>query len=174
MVKRGLIVGRFQPFHKGHLYVVKRVLKEVDEVVIIVGSAQYSHRLDNPFTAGERLLMIRRALREAEVPLSKCWIVPVPDLHVHMLWVSQTIGYTPQFHVVYTNEPLTRRLFEEAGFEVKPVPFHKRKVYSATEIRERMLKGKKWELLVPRVVAKTIKEIDGVKRIQDLAKTDKI
>jgi len=70
MVKRGLIVGRFQPFHKGHLHAVKRVLEEVDEIIIVVGSAQYSHRLDNPFTAGERLLMIRRALQEAEIPSS--------------------------------------------------------------------------------------------------------
>ncbi|RLG89976.1 nicotinamide-nucleotide adenylyltransferase [Candidatus Bathyarchaeota archaeon] len=173
MVKRGLIVGRFQPFHKGHLHAVKRVLEEVDEIIIVVGSAQYSHRLDNPFTAGERLLMIRRALQEAEIPASKFWLIPVPDLHVHMLWVSHVVGYTPRFHVVYTNEPLTRRLFEEAGFEVKPIPFHKRRVYSATEIRSRILAGKKWESLVPRVVAETIKEFGGVNRIRDLAKTDK-
>jgi len=50
MVKRGLFVGRFQPFHLGHLGVVKDILNEVDELVIVVGSAQYSHRIDNPFT----------------------------------------------------------------------------------------------------------------------------
>jgi len=173
MVRRGLFVGRFQPFHKGHLYVVKRVLREVDEIVIVVGSAQYSHRLDNPFTAGERLLMIRRALQEAEVPIQKCWIVPVPDLHVHMLWVSQVVGYAPKFDVVYTNEALTKRLFEEAGFEVRSIPLHKRRIYSATEIRERILKGREWETLVPKAVVETIKEIGGVERIRDLAKTDK-
>jgi nicotinamide-nucleotide adenylyltransferase len=174
MVKRGLIIGRFQPFHKGHLYVVKHVLEEVDEVVIVVGSAQYSHRLDNPFTVGERLLMIRQALQEAQIPLSKCWLIPVPDLHVHMLWVSQVIGYTPKFQIIYTNEPLTKRLFEEAGFNVKPIPFHKRKIYSATEIRNRMLNGKNWKTLVPRAVARNIEKISGVKRIQELAKTDKV
>ncbi|MEM1589096.1 MAG: adenylyltransferase/cytidyltransferase family protein, partial [Candidatus Bathyarchaeia archaeon] len=50
MTKRGLFVGRFQPFHKGHLQAVKEILDEVDELVIVVGSAQYSHRIDNPFT----------------------------------------------------------------------------------------------------------------------------
>lgn len=173
MVKRGLIVGRFQPFHKGHLHVVKRVLEEVDEIVIVVGSAQYSHRLDNPFTAGERLLMIRRSLQEAEIPASKFWLIPVPDLHVHMLWVSQVMGYTPRFNVVYTNEPLTRRLFKEAGFEVKPIPFYNRRLYSATEIRSRILAGKNWESLVPRAVVETVKEVDGVNRIRDLAKANK-
>ncbi|MEM2947357.1 MAG: adenylyltransferase/cytidyltransferase family protein, partial [Candidatus Bathyarchaeia archaeon] len=39
MVKRGLFVGRFQPFHKGHLSVIEDILKEVDELVIVVGSA---------------------------------------------------------------------------------------------------------------------------------------
>ncbi|MEM3766696.1 MAG: adenylyltransferase/cytidyltransferase family protein, partial [Candidatus Bathyarchaeia archaeon] len=34
MTKRGLFVGRFQPFHKGHLHVIKEILSEVDELVI--------------------------------------------------------------------------------------------------------------------------------------------
>lgn len=172
-VKRGLFVGRFQPFHKGHLEAIKDALKEVDELVIVVGSAQYSHRTDNPFTVGERLTMIHKALEEAGI-LSRCWIVPVPDVHVHMMWVSQIVGYTPKFDVVYANEPLTKRLFLEAGFKVKTVPFHQREVYSATEIRERMLKGKNWKQLVPKSVAQYIEEIDGTQRLKDLNKTDKI
>jgi len=174
MVKRGLFVGRFQPFHKGHLEAIKDALKEVDELVIVVGSAQYSHRIDNPFTVGERLVMIHNALKEAKIPNERCWIVPVPDVHVHMMWVAEVLGYTPKFDVVYANEPLTRRLFIEASFKVKPVPFHQREVYSATEIRARMLKKKNWKTLVPRSVAKYIEEIDGIERLQDLSKTDKI
>ncbi|MEM0357129.1 MAG: nicotinamide-nucleotide adenylyltransferase [Candidatus Bathyarchaeia archaeon] len=174
MVKRGLFVGRFQPFHKGHLQVVKEILNEVDELVIAVGSAQYSHRLDNPFTAGERLVMIRKALEEAKIDLSRIWIVPVPDVHVHMVWVSTVEGYTPRFNVVYSNEPLTRRLFIEAGYEVKAIRFHKREVYSATEIRERILKEENWEELVPKSVAEFIKEIGGIERLKDLTKTDKV
>jgi len=174
MVKRGLFVGRFQPFHLGHLEAIKDALKEVDELVIVVGSAQYSHRIDNPFTVGERLTMIHNALKEAKISTERCWIVPVPDVHVHMMWVSQVVGYTPKFEVVYANEPLTKRLFKEAGFKVKPVPFHQREVYSATEIRKRMLKGKNWKQLVPKSVAKYIEEIDGIQRLKDLNKTDKI
>ncbi len=174
MVRRGLFVGRFQPFHKGHLSVIENILKEVDELVIVVGSAQYSHRIDNPFTTGERIVMIRNALEEAGIDLSRIWIVPVPDVHIHMVWVSAVEGYTPQFDVVYSNEPLTRRLFMEAGYEVKLIRFHKRKVYSATEIRERMLKDGNWEELVPKSVAEFIKEIGGVERLKDLTKSDKV
>jgi nicotinamide-nucleotide adenylyltransferase len=174
MVKRAVFIGRFQPFHMGHLVVIKNLLEEVDELIIVIGSSQYSHSMDDPFTTGERLVMISNALREARIPHGSWWAVPVPDVHMHMLWVSQVIGYTPKFDVVYSNEPLTSRLFKEAGFEVKPIPFVQRGIYSATEIRKRMLAGKSWEELVPKSVAEFIKQIDGIQRLQDLNRTDKI
>ena len=174
MLKRGVFVGRFQPFHKGHLGAIKKIVDEVDELVIIVGSSQYSHRLDNPFTAGERITMIRRALEEEGIYSSRIWIIPVPDVHQHMLWVYQIVGYCPKFDVVYANEPLTCRLFIEAGFNVEQVPPIKRDVYLATEIRKRMLAGGDWEELVPSSVASFIKEIKGDVRLRDLNKTDTV
>jgi nicotinamide-nucleotide adenylyltransferase len=173
LVNRGLYVGRFQPFHLGHIGAIKAVLKEVEELVIVIGSAQYSHNGNNPFTAGERLVMIRRALQEAKVDYSKVWIVPVPDVHLHMLWVSALEGYTPKFNVVFSNEPLTTRLFMEKGYPVKNIPFFDRQLYMSTIIREKMLKDESWKELVPKSVADFIKEIDGVNRLRDLAKTDK-
>ena len=174
VVRRGLYVGRFQPFHLGHLSVVREVLGEVDELVIVIGSAQYSHTMDNPFTAGERLVMIRDALVEADVDFSRVWVVPVPDVHLHMMWVSALVGYAPRFEVVFSNEPLTRRLFTEAGYEVKGIKFFDRKVFSSTEIRRRMVEGEKWEEGVPKAVAAFVKEIDGVNRLRDLNKSDKV
>jgi nicotinamide-nucleotide adenylyltransferase len=174
MVKCGLFVGRFQPFHLGHLEAIKNVLKEVDQLIIVIGSAQYSHNKDNPFTAGERLVMVRRALEEAGFDYSQFWVVPVPDMHLHMMWVSSVEGYTPHFDIVYSNEPLTRRLFMEAGYKVKSIPFYERKTYSSTEIRERMVKGESWRKLVPKSVAVFIEEIDGINRLRDLNKSDKI
>lgn len=174
MVKRGLYVGRFQPFHMGHLSAIKEAIGQVEELVIVIGSAQYSHNIENPFTAGERLVMIRRALEENGIDYSHVWIVPVPDVHLHMMWVSAVEGYTPRFEVIFTNEPLTRRLFMEAGYKVKSVKLFERKEYSSTVIREKMLSGKKWESLVPKSVVDFIKEIDGLNRLRDLNKTDKI
>ena len=174
MVNRGLYVGRFQPFHLGHLGAIKEVLKEVDELAIVIGSAQYSHNPSNPFTAGERLVMIRRALEEAKVDIAKLWIVPVPDVHLHMLWVSALEGYTPKFNTVFSNEPLTRRLFMEAGYPVKNISYYSRNMYMSTVIREKMLKDESWMDLVPKSVADFIGEIDGVNRLRDLARTDKV
>ena len=174
MVDRGLYVGRFQPFHLGHLCAVKKILGEVDEVVVAIGSAQYSHNVNNPFTAGERLVMIREALRDEKMDLSTVWLVPVPDVHLHMMWVSALEGYTPRFTVVYSNEPLTRRLFAEAGYKVKDIPFYDRRVYSSTEIRKRMVKSEDWEKYLPGKVSAFIKEIDGIGRLRDLNRSDKL
>jgi nicotinamide-nucleotide adenylyltransferase len=174
MVTRGLYVGRFQPFHLGHLKAIQCVLKEADEAIIVIGSAQYSHNTNNPFTAGERLVMIRLALTEAGVDYSRVWVVPVPDVHLHMLWVAALEGYTPRFNIVYSNESLTRRLFMEAGYKVKSIQFYERKDYNSTMVREKMLKGDSWSSLVPKSVAEFITEIDGVNRLRDLNRTDKV
>ncbi|UCH32720.1 MAG: nicotinamide-nucleotide adenylyltransferase [Candidatus Bathyarchaeota archaeon] len=174
MKSRGLYIGRFQPLHLGHLHAIKYVLSEMDEVIIVIGSAQYSHQLDNPFTAGERFTMVRKALKEARISPSRCLIIPIRDMHVHMMWVAEVEGYTPRFDFVYSNEPLTRRLFLEAGFQVKSIPFKKRHLYLATKIRERMLKDSSWTKLVPKKVAEYIEKIDGIGRLEDLTKIDSV
>ena len=151
---------------------MKYVLEKVDEVIIVVGSAQYSHTLDNPFTAGERMVMVREGLNEGGIPASKSWIIPIRDLNVHMMWVSEVKGYTPEFEKVYSNEPLTRRLFLEAGYRVESIPFKNRDRYLATEIRRRMANRESWKDFVPKSVAMFIKQISGVERLIDLTKTD--
>jgi len=173
--KRGLYVGRFQPFHKGHLEAVKWILTQVAEAVIVVGSAQYSHTPENPFEAGERLTMIRKALDEVGIPRERYEVLPVPDIHTHGVWVEHIVSYVPRFDVVFANDSLTKRLFHEDGrFPVKPIPFYDREKFNATEIRKRIVQGGGWVELLPRTVVDYILEIDGVQRIQDLAKSDKV
>ena len=172
MVKRGVIIGRFQPPHKGHVEVFKQILREVDELIVVVGSAQESHTLENPFTAGERVLMISKALAEAGVDLSRVHIIPIPDINNNAIWVSHVVSLSPPFDVVYSGNPLVRRLFKEAGFETKTLSMFKRKEYWGTEIRDRMVKGKNWENLVPKSVLGVMKEIKAVERLKDLSKSD--
>ena len=64
---RALFLGRFQPFHKGHLMVISGIAREAEYLVIAVGSAQYSHSQENPFTAGERYTMISRTLKAQNI-----------------------------------------------------------------------------------------------------------
>lgn len=61
-------IGRFQPFHKGHLRVVKYALKNYDRLVLVLGSAQPQPRtLKNPWTANERWCMIVSNFSRAEL-----------------------------------------------------------------------------------------------------------
>ena len=162
---RTLFIGRFQPFHKGHLAMVKEILKTNDEVVIGIGSAQYSHTGENPFTAGERFEMIKRAL-DAE-GIHDYHIVPIPDTHVHSVWVSHVKSLVPSFDAVVTNSDLVVRLFREHGLKVLSPPLVSRERYSGTEVRRRMQKGGDWESLVPPSVSAYIREIDGIERIRE-------
>ena len=57
-MKRGLVLGRFQPFHFGHLELIKEMVRGEIEPLICIGSAQHSHTDENPFTAEERKEMI--------------------------------------------------------------------------------------------------------------------
>ena len=174
MRKRALFVGRFQPFHYGHLHAIKTILQEVDEIIIVLGSAQMSHELDNPFTAGERIEMIKDALDEASVDKDRYMLIPIPDAPAHRVWVSQVESQTPKFDLVYSNQSLTRRLLIEAGYEGHGIKLHERKRYEATEIRHRILTGEDWRDLVPKGVYEYIKSIDGEGRIRDLAQSDTV
>lgn len=172
MKARGILIGRFQPPHLGHIEIIKQILEEVDELIVGIGSAQASHTLENPFTAGERILMLSKALAEAGVDLSRVHLIPIPDVNNHAVWVSHVTSLSPPFAVVYSGNPLVKRLFKEAGFKVKTPPLFKRKEYWGTEIRDRMIKGEEWKNLVPRAVAEVMKEIKAVERLKDLSRAD--
>ena len=165
---RALFIGRFQPFHKGHLAMARRILAKHDELIIGIGSAQYSHTGENPFTAAERFEMIHRALDEEGI--RRYHIIPIPDTHVHSVWVSHVTSLVPRFDAVYSNSDLVVRLFREHGLKVLSPALVDRERLSGTEVRHRMLKGGDWESLVPSVVAEYIKEIDGVERIRETHK----
>jgi nicotinamide-nucleotide adenylyltransferase len=166
-VRVGLVIGRFQPFHKGHLEVIRTIAKECGSIIVAIGSAQYSHTLENPFTAGERYLMISRSLQSEG--MQGVSIVPVVDINRYAIWVSHVVSLVPPFQVVYSNNPLTRRLFSEAGYEARTSPMFNREVYSGTEIRRRMVAGEDWSHLVPKAVAEVVREIHGVERLRDLS-----
>ena len=169
----GLYIGRFQPFHLGHLEAVKHILGKVDELVIVVGGAHDSHTIENPFTAGERITMIRLALKEANIDANRYTVLPLPDAEFHKVWVSHLLSQTPSFDLVFTNEPLTGRLLKEAGMRVEKIPMFNRTSFTATEVRRRIIEGKNWGELLPKSVADYIKQIKGEERMREIAQTDK-
>jgi nicotinamide-nucleotide adenylyltransferase len=168
-MSRGFYIGRFQPYHNGHQSVLEHIATEVDEIIIGVGSAQLSHEVDNPFTGGERVLMITRSLEKLTVPV---YVIPIEDLQRNALWVAHVRSMTPPFDVIYSNNPLVVQLFAEAGCTVRSMEMFKRETHSGTAIRRLMLEGKPWQHLVPPAVVRVIQEIDGVKRLQQIAQDD--
>ena len=171
---KALYLGRFQPFHIGHFKVVCDISKEAEYVVIVMGSAQLSHLKDNPFTAGERYDMIHNSLLEELKDISRVIIIPANDLNDNGLWVAHITRLVPKFDIVYTNNPHTRYLFEQAGKEVRTPPLFEREEYSAEHVRELMKKGKKeWKKLLPKAVVGVITDIDGLDRIKAINSSDK-
>jgi len=167
MLTTGLFVGRFQPFHKGHLATVRFAVDKVDQLIIVVGSAQKSHEPRNPFTAGERIRMIKETFDSEKI--DGILIIPVPDVDVHSLWTRQVDMLVPKYGVVFANDPFTLMLFKERGVKTIEAPLVDRNEMQATEIRSRMASSGKWESLVPAPVAKIIKEINGVERVKAIA-----
>jgi len=166
---RGFYIGRFQPFHDGHRRMVEEIAEDVDELVLGIGSAGDSHTTRNPFTAGERVMMVTKAVKDLPVT---AYVVPIEDLDRNSVWVSHVQSMSPRFDVAYSNNPLVIRLFEEDGVKVKGSPMFRRDVLEGTELRERMIHGRDWEDLVPPAVVDVIEEIDGVERLRRIAETD--
>ena len=171
---RGMMVGRFQPFHNGHLNAVKYILKEVDEVIIVIAASQQSHEFENPFAAGERYEMIYNSIIEELKDISRVKIIPANDVKDNGLWVAHVLRLIPKFDLVYTNNPLTKLLFEQAGKEVRTPPLYERKDLSAENIRKLMREGNnQWKKLVPKAVGEFIEKINGLKRLEIITTSDK-
>jgi len=171
-LKVGLLVGRFQPFHNGHLAAVKFALKHSGYLYVVVGSAQRSYERDNPFTAGERIAMIKAALDSSGVDPRRWMTIPIPDADSHAVWVASVRSFVPRFDVVFTNDSLTFLLFKGEGIDVRTVPYLDRKQYSATNVRNRILERKDWEKLVPSQVASLVREMGGVERVRNILSKD--
>ncbi len=166
---RGLYIGRFQPFHLGHQAVLQKISEDVDEIVIVIGSAQESHTPENPFTAGERIDMITAALEGLR---DRCYVIPLQDVLRNAIWVDHVTSMAPRFDVVFSNNPLVVQLFCEAGIEVKKPPMYQRERYSGTAIRRLMLSGGDWRGLLPKAVASVVDEIGGVERLINISCSD--
>lgn len=166
---RGFYVGRFQPYHKGHHSVIKEIMETLDELVIGIGSADKSHTRRNPFTAGERYMMIHRAVEDLSIPVH---LVPIEDIDRNALWVSHVRSLCPPFDVAISNNPLVIQLFQDTGIEVQEGPIFDRSRYQGTRIRELMIQQEDWEHLVPAPAVEAIHEVGGVTRLRQVVESD--
>lgn len=161
----GLFIGRFQPFHRGQMAVVQGMMKVCDQVIIGLGSAQFSRTEFNPFTADERRQMIGSAIEESGLDLEKFTLVEIPDLAEDNKWVESVLKITGPVSKIWSGNEQTKKVFEQAGMAVQnisPVPG-----ISATAIRSSIIKGDgEWHKKVPKEVLDWIIENGG----QDIIK----
>jgi nicotinamide-nucleotide adenylyltransferase len=164
---RGFFIGRFQPLHLGHISIIETALEEVDQLVVGVGSAEKSMLPDDPFSAGERMDMIL-AVSEGGGLRGRVIPVPIRDINRYSIWVDHVISLCPSFEVVYSNNPLTRILFEKNGLKVRSTPLIDRSELSGAEIRKRMVDGSDWRTLVPAEVAELMDSIGAEARMREI------
>lgn len=168
---RGCYIGRFQPFHNGHLNMVEQIVDDddIDELVLGIGSADASHAKHDPFTAGERIMMITKSLVDLDLVT---YAVPIEDLERNSVWVSHVRSMSPEFDLAYSNNPLVIQLFREANYEVRDSEMIDRGRLRGTRIRENMLDAEPWQNRVPEAVVAAVAEIEGVQRLRRIADTD--
>jgi nicotinamide-nucleotide adenylyltransferase len=169
----GAVIGRFQPFHKGHMMLIRAILQEVHFLKIGIGSAQYSHEFDNPFTYEERVEMIDRSLQGFHISRDRYQIFAVMDLHDMERWTLEVVRVLGEFDIFYSNNEWTRQLLKKAGKEVGELMKFDFDLYNGSAIRQLVMQNKSIAERVPFEVNEYLIEIDAFARIRNLSDTKK-
>lgn len=162
----GLLIGRFQPFHLGHLSAVKFALTQVENLYIGIGSSNRYNEKRNPFSAEERKEMIESSVDGSD--LKKCKIYFVPDVNDHAKWTYHVDSIIPKYDVVFSNDDFTHELYKKRGIKVISVPLKQREILSGTDIRQKIAMGQSWSELVPEGTAKVLAKINAKDRLAKL------
>ncbi|MFX0037532.1 MAG: nicotinamide-nucleotide adenylyltransferase [Candidatus Hermodarchaeota archaeon] len=164
-----LFIGRFQPLHHGHIYVIKAILKRYFKVKIGIGSSQVSNILNDPFNKEEREEFIRTAIEKRKISSKRYEIYYIPDIFNAKKWVDHVISIVGEFDSIYSNSDWVRELFRNKGIRVENKITIFRKKFNGKTIRNLITKNdKKWKTLVPNEIVKLIEEFDGINRIKKL------
>ncbi len=162
----GLLVGRFQPFHLGHLDAVLFGLSRTENLFIGVGSSNKFNEKKNPFSAEERKDMIISSIESSLIGRIK--IFEIPDVNNHEKWTFEIDQIVPKYDVVFTNDEFTKTLFKKRQINVIPVVLKEREKFSGTNIRQLIIDGKNWQDLVPQGTRKVLDKLNANERLKNL------
>lgn len=164
----GLFIGRFQPFHLGHLSAIRQTFNRVGFIYIGIGSAQYSNKEMNPFTKEERKEMIEKALLADGIPSDRFEVIFIPDIHDNEAWPKHVCSLTPVFDILFLgNKGLVKELFEKYG-NIKMLFVDHEVPISSTKIRQKMAEGGDWKEHLDKTTIDYLESIDGIKRIREI------
>ena len=162
----GLLIGRFQPFHLGHLDAVLFGLSRAENLFIGIGSSNKSNERKNPFSAEERTEMIISSIESSMIDRLK--IFDIPDVDNHEKWTFEIDQIVPKYDVVFSNDEFTKTLFGKRGIDVITVTLKEREKFSGTNIRQLILDDKNWQDLVPEGTRKVLDKINAIDRLKNL------
>ena len=162
----GLLIGRFQPFHLGHLEALQFALSKVDKLWVGLGSSDSPIQKNNPFTAMERKEMILSSIDD--LMKDKISIYFIPDLDNHIKWIEKIDTIVPKFDIVFSNDDLTNQLYSKRNVQVISIPFLKRDVLSGTNIRKLIISDQKWDDLIPKGTKDFLINTSAKKRLKIL------
>ena len=135
-----VVLGRFQPFHKGHAAMIiaaENFRKENNpelKLIIAVGSSNRSQTLKNPWSDSERIEMILFWL-DNEVNFEAS-IVSIPDIEDPPNWVSHAERYHGKKGVFFSSDSSTSELYEISEWPVVSTPLIKRGRFEGWRVRE--------------------------------------
>ena len=103
---KGIVLGRFQPFHNGHAYLVEQALARFEKVTIAVGSAQDEWTVDNPFSFEERKDMIQKWVN-GNGNKEKVDIIAIEDINDPLNWVKHASNHHGKGTLVTSDDGTT-------------------------------------------------------------------
>ena len=170
MTARGMIHGRFQPFHNGHLEYLRGAAARSDEIWVGITNPdperikpEESDPLrhlpeSNPFSYAERLLMVKAAADELGLDPAIVHVIPFP-VNEPELWPAYVPDGATQYLRLFSEWGGTKldRLCE-AGYDVVILDEGTEKQLSGADVRAALREGGDWEALVPTGVAAVIRE----------------
>jgi len=162
----GLLIGRFQPFHLGHLEALQFALSKVDKLWVGLGSSNKPAEKNNPFTAEQRKEMILSSIDDSMK--ERISIYFIPDLDNHLKWIEKIDTIVPKFEIIFSNDELTKHLYSKRDIKVESIPFLNRESLSGTNIRDLIIRDQKWDDLVPDGTRNFLKNIGAKEHLKNL------
>ena len=173
-MRRGMIHGRFQPFHNGHLEYLRGAAERSDEVWIGITnpdparvkpepSDPLRHLAEsNPYSYAERLLMAKAAAADAGLDPARVHVIPFP-VNEPELWGAYVPAGVTQYLRLFSDWGGTKldRL-RDAGYEVVVLDEGAVKQVSGADVRAAMREGGDWERLVPAGVARVLRNLKPI------------
>ena len=153
--KIALLIGRFQPFHKGHLYLLKEALKVADKVVIGIGSSNITD-VNNPIDYETRKKIIKAVAYKEKIEDKILKIIPLDDYFNDNKWLSNVKKMTGRFDLVIGQNEWVNGIMKKAGIKVLKCPYYRRSLYEGWRIRKMIKERKKWQDRVPKYLIKAI------------------